>query len=222
MSNELPGLDPLTRRDLILFDLTRGLPVALRVLRKRLGWRRTLKVLTRVIGASWKDPLRDLPTAGWNPQREALTRHQLRGAVRLDDALQAESSLEPAERLALLRTVISETGAAFLERAVPIPSKNRWQQVEDPQRKAWTKGVVSRLFNAEIAEVTVSSSGLGFDVGACRFAQLATALERPWLAPLFCEADSVFFDRPEAAATLTRTETIAQGAKRCDFRFEIR
>ena len=41
------------------------------------------------------------------------------------------------------------------------------------------------------------------------------------LAPLFCEADNLFFDGGRRGVRLERSETLASGGRRCDFRFTI-
>lgn len=217
----LPRVSEPTRAELVRFDLGRGLPTALSVLRRHLSWGRTLRVLASYAMRSLRDPLRDLPRGGWGPRREALVRHQLRAAVIVDDALRAASGLDAEARLAVLRDVVSETGARFIGANVPMPDPALWREASDEERGRYAGEVVRRFFNADVAELDAGAHHFAFDVTACRFAELCAALERPYLAPLFCEADAVFFERPDAPLSLVRTETIARGGGRCDFRFRL-
>lgn len=169
-----------------------------------------------------RDPLAELPRTGWGPRREALVRHQLRAAVRLDDALRATPGLDETARRALLGDLIAETGARFIASNVPMPGAGGWRGASDDARTRYARDVVQRFFNADVANIDAGPSHFAFDVRACRFAQLCAALARPYLAPLFCEADSRFFASRRSPLRLVRTETLAQGGARCDFRFHLR
>ena len=61
----------------------------------------------------------------------------------------------------------------------------------------------------------------GFDVSHCHFAAICRKLNRSHLAPLFCGADQVYFERKEVLVQLNRKHTIAQGDKHCSFRFHF-
>lgn len=61
---------------------------------------------------------------------------------------------------------------------------------------------------------------VSFDVERCRFVELLGAVGEPQLAPLLCEADELFFDGRRRLVRLRRTGTLAQGAARCDLRFD--
>ena len=50
---------------------------------------------------------------------------------------------------------------------------------------------------------------------------LTRRLGRTELAPLFCGADSVYFDQPDSPLRLVRDETLAGGGQRCAFRFHL-
>ena len=79
-----------------------------------------------------------------------------------------------------------------------------------------------RLFNAQLTPAGIEADAVGFDVGACRFVELCLALERPYLASMFCEADSRFFGEQTDLITLRRTRTLARDGQPCDFRFTLR
>ena len=157
-------------------------------------------------------------------QADELTRHQLRAAVRLDDATHA--ALRPPRwpeerRRALLVDVIAETGAAFIEENVPFPTRDAWRGANAAAREGFLESLRARLFNAAFEPAGVGAESVGFDVRACRFVELCGALGRPSLARAFCEADSRFFARNEDLIRLERSETLARGGAVCDFRFHL-
>ena len=215
----LPLVRSPTRAQLIRFDLRYGLPTALGALRQHLSKGRLLAVLASYLLRSLRDPLRHIPRTGWDPHRETLVRHQLRAAVLIDDALRAASGLAETDRRAALADVISRTGAAFIAANVPMPTAAAWRGAREADRDRYALTVVERFFNAEVQDVDASAEHFAFDVSRCRFVELCAALDRPDLAPLFCAADSVFFERPDAPLKLVRANTLATRGPRCDFRF---
>lgn len=179
-----------------------------------------MRVLARYAIASVRDPLAGVSTDGWPADKEELVRHQLRAAVRLDDATR-HLGWDEDKRLELVGEIVALSGAQFVATMLRFPTQGAWEEASAQEKVAFVRGATGRFFNAEMAEVRADDQSLGFDVCACRFVQLAAELGRPYLAPMFCRADSVLFDRPDAPATLHRTTTIASGGERCDFRFEL-
>ena len=215
---ELPRVSPPRLRELLRFDLTEAGPTALRVLRRHLGLRGALRVGRRYLAGWLRDPLATIEPQGWPRRSERLVRHQLRAAVRVDDALRPM----PLEaRLPILRDVIGETGARFIGANVPMPSAAAWGGASAAARDDFAAAVVQRFFNAETTGHETGPRSFRFDVVRCRFVQLCAALDRPYLAPLFCHADSVYFERPRSPLRLLRGQTLAGGDARCDFRFEV-
>jgi len=215
--SRLPAVTAPTRSELIRFDLTGGLRTAVEVLRRHLGWSGMLRVLLSYVVRGLRDPLRSLPTGSFGRRREALVRHQLRAAVLIDDALAAASGLDATAQRALLREIIRETGARFIEANVPMPTTEAWLEAPSSERDRYSGQVVQRFFNADVAELDAGETRFSFEVTACRFVQLCAALDKPHLAQLFCEADAAFFERPEPRLRLVREGTIARGAAKCDF-----
>jgi len=213
----LPATRPLRRRDLIRFDLTTGLWVSIRQLAAHLGARRLVQVAWGLARRTGQDPLHGQQTPAWAETAEPLVRHQLRPALQLDEVLADDLGLSVEERLPILRAVIAETGAAFVATHAKGVSPRAWARATVPARQGWAEGLIGRFFNARIQGVETTENTIRFQVSACRFASLVVALDRPHLAPLFCAADSVFFERPGTPATLTRHGTLAQGAPACDF-----
>jgi hypothetical protein len=218
-TNLLPEAVSIKRRDLVRFDLARGMPAAIEVLRKHLSPTSFLKVMAAYARVSLEDPLATLSLDGWPPARERLVRHQLRAAVSLDMALERALAMPEAERLDLLLAVISETGARFIESFLPLPDMEVWHGATRNEREAYIEGAIGAFFNAEVDAIHAEDEQLGFDVCQCRFVQLTHQLGRAHLATMFCAADSVFFAREGAPVRLERTGTLATGAPRCDFRF---
>ncbi len=219
----LPEVGPLRPRDLVRFELRHGLPVALRVLRRRLGGRRAARAALALVWRSVvADPLRRVPAAGWPERRERLSRRQLRAVVVLDAVLRETLGLSGEEAADVAGEVVTESGALFVATLVPPLDPVAWRGASRAQRERFLRGVVSRFFNAEVAEdVEVEDGSAGFDVTACRFAEILRELGQPELAGAFCAADAVHFAREDVLVEFSRTTTIASGAPRCDFRFTL-
>lgn len=68
-----------------------------------------------------------------------------------------------------------------------------------------------------------SDERLSFNVTRCRYAELYRALGVPELgAILSCNRDYSLIEGFNDEVSLTRTQTIMQGASHCDFRFQLR
>ena len=79
----------------------------------------------------------------------------------------------------------------------------------------WTRDDAMRI---EVLERT--DDRFAFDVTRCRFAEMYRALGIPELgAVLSCNRDAALIEGFNPGVTLERTETIMQGATRCDFRY---
>ncbi len=79
----------------------------------------------------------------------------------------------------------------------------------------WTKDDALRL-----RVVQDSPATFDFDVTHCRYAEMYRALGIPELGEvLSCQRDGALIEGFNPAVTLTRTQTIMQGAPCCDFRY---
>lgn len=79
----------------------------------------------------------------------------------------------------------------------------------------WTRDDAMRM---EVLES--NDDRLDFDVTRCRFAEMYRELGIPELgAVLSCNRDAALIEGYNPGVTLTRTQTIMQGAARCDFRY---
>jgi hypothetical protein len=192
-----------------------------RVLSRHLGRVRAARALAAFVWRARRDPLRDLPRT-WDDTQETLSREQLAPVFHIDDIARDVLGLDDDARMALLADMVGDTGARFVAQNVPEISPEEWSVASDEDRKRFARGLGGRLFNAKLTVLRVHGDGLDIDVTACRFVELCRAAGRQYLAPLFCEADSRHFDRPDSAIALKREGTLARGAERCDFRFRLR
>lgn len=223
----LPRPQQATLRELKRFDLTRGLPTAARVLRAHLTVAELVRVLAAYATGAPRDPLAGvLPAEPWDDEQDALVKHQLRAALRLDDATRHALEWPEADRRMLLLEVVAATGSEFIGANIPFPTRAAWSDATGAERAEFMRRLRGRMFNASFEPAGITDAKVGFDVHACRFAQLCRAMGRDYLAPMFCEADSRFFAESNPAhrglIRLRRTKTIGRGDDVCDFRFTLR
>jgi hypothetical protein len=81
----------------------------------------------------------------------------------------------------------------------------------------WVKGDALQIEVLEVSQTTYS-----FNVTRCRYAEMYRALGIPELgAILSCGRDFALGEGFNPAMTLTRTQTIMEGAPLCDFRYRL-
>lgn len=81
----------------------------------------------------------------------------------------------------------------------------------------WTRGGA-----LEIQVVEEGPEALGFNVTRCRYAEMYRELGIPELgAVLSCNRDFALIEGFNPDVTLTRTQTLMQGASHCDFRYRL-
>lgn len=218
----LPSVPEASRADHVAFELSGGHAAAVRVLTRHLGLAGALRAAA---GMAWRqattDPFADLPPADDTDVGVWLTRRQLGPVLLLDDALRDDVGLGLEERVAVLGDLVATVGGKLLGRRFPALDPAAWRAAVPAARAQLARGVFARLGNVSDSAVRSGDDWLEVDVKSCRFVGLLHALGRPHLAPLFCVADSRFFDSPGAPVRLVRNSTLAEGAHRCDFRFEL-
>jgi hypothetical protein len=80
----------------------------------------------------------------------------------------------------------------------------------------------SRSGALQLRILNQDNKSLSFDVTECKYAELYRDLGIPELGSvLSCSRDAAFIEGFNANITLTRTQTIMQGAAFCDFRFRV-
>lgn len=202
---------------MIWFELTRGLPIALRVLRAELAPGALLRALFGLARRGAQDPFAALGRSAG--PRETFTRRQLKPVLILHDVLRQDLGLPASRALAILGRLVAETGSAFIASNLALPARDQWEKLAPAERRGFARGVLDRFLNAEAELVDAPDATFGFDVRACHFVSLTRRLGVPDLAALFCQADSVFFGRPGSPVRLSRSATIATGGQTCPFRF---
>lgn len=98
----------------------------------------------------------------------------------------------------------------------------RWAQQFGDDLAAMEKvsGVWARGGALEIRPFRRSAEKLDFNVTRCRYAEFYKELGLPELGYLFhCNRDFAMAEGFSRGITLTRTQTIMEGASHCDFRF---
>jgi len=204
---------------LIWFELTRGLPIALRVLREELGGAERRRALLcfarRSAGGNPFAALGRSTTPG-----ETFTRRQLKPVLILHDVLREDLGLPLPRTLAILGRLVAESGAAFIASNLSMPPRAEWEKLPAAEQRGFAQRVLDRFLNARAELVETPGATFGFDVRACHFVDLTRRLGRTELAALFCQADSVFFGRPESPVRLERATTLAAGGESCPFRFK--
>ena len=210
------------RADLIWFDLTQSLPVVWRIIRRSFGWSRALLVLLGIVRSTlFNDPLRMLPVTGNETSGEKYTRAVIANTLHLETALKRNTSINDDAVHDLLRQVVAQSGAAYIRSNLKIPSIPKWKSMSPESQSGFAEGVLERFENMEAQVVQEEGFDFGFDVRLCHFANLSREMGRADLAPLFCEADSVYFGDPLVPIRLHREEKISTGDARCAFRFRL-
>jgi hypothetical protein len=198
------------------FELGVAAPMVVRLALRELGPGELLRFARSMI--RWRVPPAPVLPAHWSSAQRRLAWAQFSSALRLHQAL-THSVGECVRRDELYERMIAEIGARFVGRLLSLPSPQRWQSWTGSERSAFLTQAVRRFFNARVEHEQIGDEGLGFDVTACQFAELARAVGRPEMARAFCRADDIYFSRGDSPVTLRRSGTIASGASSCDFRF---
>jgi len=71
----------------------------------------------------------------------------------------------------------------------------------------------------EISPVEDSEECIAFDYTRCLYQEMLVAYGAPELAPQFCRLDDLLYQALPAEITWRRTQTMADGASHCDFRW---
>lgn len=205
----------------MVFDLKQSFPLAARILKEEVGVFSMLHCFLRFGWRKlWQNPFKQLVREAPISQAEALTRHQLEPVLILDAVLHLDLKLPQERTQAILKRIVSKSGALFIQYAVQNPNPEDWHQKSLSAKNEFAQKGLKQFFNAEAQVVSDPKAHFAFDVTACHFVRLARELDRADLAPLFCSADETLFNRPELKVVMTRHETLAGGHERCAFRFQ--
>ena len=199
--------DPKVRRALESSERVAARAV-LRSLRRRFGILGSAAILARVaLARALGEPFASLGPP--SDERDRLSRRQCGPVVLLARAIERRHG--DAVAMEVAREVVLTGGVAFL--GVMIPSL-------DPRGfRRFAHELTGLFFNATGTGAFAGDGTFRFEVTRCRFVELLRAVGASHLAPLFCETDLEFFDGKRRLALVERTQTLAGGAERCDFRF---
>ena len=149
-------------------------------------------------------------------------------------SLLAKTRIQAQVLVPVLRALRSELGRdkadAIVRQALRDWSKQLFAAIGDsidgrPRRK-WAT-IQAAWADISLRDVTVEihrhdKEALAFDITQCRFAEFFRALGEPELgALLVCEADFDIAAAGEGEVSLTRDQTIMQGAPTCTFRYKF-
>lgn len=143
-----------------------------------------------------------------------LTRREieLRVLAPVIDALGREFGRDRV--LAVIAAVITDI-ARTQGRGLAASSADSSLQSFAAALEPWTRDDAMRMDGTELSETRLS-----FNVTRCRYAEMYRALGVPELgAVLSCNRDAALIEGFNPSVTLTRTQTIMQGASCCDFRY---
>jgi len=134
--------------------------------------------------------------------------------VPLVKALQAELGEEKANRL--VRKVLGDLYRRFGEEF--------WQARNEPDLGKSVASAFKTYAQGDALDYRIneqSQDAFALDVTRCRYAEFYKALGEPELGFLLvCTADFAVVEGFGGDVTLTRTQTIMQGASHCDFRYK--
>lgn len=219
----IPRGEKVSGLSLFFFDVCKGAPEVVRVLWRSLNFWQFIRVFL-VFG--WRslasNPYKVLGPPSGLSRREQLTRRQLRHVLILDEILRDTLGLSNEETVEILSVVVGHIGARFLGWNLPSFKRKDWESMAPQKRFHRVERVLDRFFNMEAGVLEGSDSELAFDVTGCLFLSLTQRLGKSYLAPLFCLADSVYFDDEQVPVSLKRTSTLAHGGECCDFRLKFK
>jgi hypothetical protein len=201
---------PLLRKAIARGERTAAWLVIRRLV-QHLGLSGMVRVLLKLIASKSRgEPFAHLGPA--QSEQESYSRRQCGDLVLLDRALRELDHTELAT--SLCREAVMAGAIPFLDTMIPAFSVEQLATVAE--------SLVSQFFNAEGHAFWGSDQQFRFQVHRCWFVELLRSANADHLAPLFCEADSVFFGGNHRPVQLLRTTTLATGGSGCDFRFVAR
>lgn len=190
-----------------------AVPILWRSLRREMPRRACVAALLEVqIERLRGRPFHDLPPP--SNIRDRLSREQVGPLVLVVRAVRKRRGADAALRVG--RAVARAGAMGFLDRMVPEHDRATLRL----RPEALANELLGRFFNAE-GTVRRQGDEAAIDVTACHFVELLSRIGEAKLAPLMCEADLSFFDGKRRLIRLVRTQTLAEGAPRCDFVFRL-
>jgi len=203
-------------RKLKEFELRSNL-LGSRLLIKHLGLPTAMSVMTEIVANNLRgDPWRHLPPP--SDEKDRLSRRQVGPAILIYKAIRKRKGTDRAKEV--VSELILEASILFLSYQIPLLRKAQMLAMNDKERRDLLDEIINRFPNTDIGEIIIEGDEcFGYDVTHCRFPELCQAAGTPEIAPMLCAGDKIFIDTRQPDIQLTRTTTIAEGGKVCDFRF---
>jgi len=132
------------------------------------------------------------------------------------EAVRKELGTEKANELifSTLRAWMKNSFTAMANEIEGSPKK-KWHEITEAIEPTY-------IDDLEIEMLQENADGLALNVTGCRFAEYFRKLGEPELgAVLNCECDNHVADIGSPEVTFTRAQTIMEGGKFCDFRYEF-
>jgi hypothetical protein len=139
-------------------------------------------------------------------------------AIALSNALQNENiTLEDLKNhiLSIFRTILKSYLAKQGEELEV--SDNPWDSFVKMCKTGNKQLYENEYF--QLAVIHDDSKQFGFDINRCLYYEIFTKNGRPDLGPLLCDYDHILAGNVEKWVRFERTETIADGDSRCNFRY---
>jgi hypothetical protein len=95
-------------------------------------------------------------------------------------------------------------------------SEDSWKSIVEYTKAGNQQNYDNRYFNLDY--ITDNDNELGFDIKKCLYFEIFKANGHPELGTILCEYDYILMDATSKWVRFRRTETIADGNVRCDFR----
>lgn len=149
---------------------------------------------------------------------EKLARAHVRDALILYRAL---ANRETPSDTSVFNRVMTIGAQAFLHGAIGIIERERYQQLNQPQRLGWIGGLIDLFPNATATIVETSDTKVAFTVTRCRYVELALVAGHPEIAKTFCAGDAAFFESQPAGIAFNRSTSIASGGDHCPFELTL-
>ena len=207
---------------LLIFNILIGHSTALKTLLRELGWRRALKVISRVsVQTVRNNPFKALNAKNKDISwQEKNSQRQILPALHLYDALLV-SGFDGDEALKIVEKVVFSVARRYLRFTVPVIDDAALAQHSQQDRVNVFAKLVSRFDNVIGKLTNDGNDRFDLTVNQCYFSQYSHQLGYPQLASVFCKADQEYFDQFQPCVDLVRTKTLAQDGKACDFSFRI-
>ncbi|MBJ80428.1 MAG: hypothetical protein CMH60_03840 [Myxococcales bacterium] len=204
---------------LLYFELSRGYPLALKLLLQELGCIKMVIVVLKLQYRQWlQNPFKELNRTAPPNASEKLSQRQMLPAVLLYKILQNHGYNSEGAK-SIVAKVVHQVAFEFLKFNVPTIKHNDVYELPRANQEKILNAITAKFFNATGQTEINNDNTFSFFVSKCSFAAYSKILGVPELAPIFCASDKAYFDACQPDVSLTRTKTLAENNLPCDFVF---